>query len=288
MAPSALRGEIGGISSQLIFAGKKVSRLQAPGVFPATALSTIAASTVFLLFHWLCKKSLSKFTRFILYFLVFTAFLILFWSAGRTAMAAFWVTSLVLIFMKYLTSRSKGKYLILLLVLGLFPILLQGFIIPLWMRGGVESSFINTFFSARLNSALEAFRFLKSYIIFGAGAGALDYTVESILGIEVESFLFQAILEFGLIGGIVYILVWVSFTLVAFRNDIHHLRKGEPAAWLPSIQLIFVWATTPASYGFGLFTGNLAILMAIAAAATVNWNNEKRNRTRYKLRFNTD
>jgi hypothetical protein len=157
-----------------------------------------------------------------------------------------------------------------LLVL-LLPILLWGLILPLWMRGGVLKPLPTLVSDARLGAAVQAVSYLKSYLILGAGAGAFDYAVERELDIEVESFYFQALSELGLMGGTIYILVWLSLTVTILRTDFYYVRRGHPAAWLPSSKIIFMWVASLASYGFGLFTGNLALLFAIAASATVDW-----------------
>jgi hypothetical protein len=276
MGPKALHREIGGVASQITIAGRVVSRLQAPGLLNATGLAMGAAGSIFLVVHWL--KVFSGIRRVLLMGLLPLPVLVLCWAAGRTAMFAFWATSVVLSFMEFRAARSKARPVLILLLIGLLPVLLWSFVVPLWMRGGVVQSVSDIFVQARLDSAIRSLRFLKSYLILGAGSGALDYAVEDQIlgGVQVESFFFQVLIEFGLIGGLLYVLAWLSLTFAILRTDFYYLRQGCPAAWLPSSSIIFVWATSPASYGFGLFNGSLALSLAIGAAAMIDWASAKR------------
>jgi len=271
MGPRAMRAEIGGARSLINLGGHIVSRLQG-GFLRATGLAEMTASAIFLVVHWI--KTGSRMRRLKLLGLLALLALIFLWAAGRTAMVAFWVTILVLGFMEFLTARSKTKPAFLLLLFGVLPVLLWGLVAPLLLREGMDTIW-QTLVQARLDGAMQGLRLYKPYLVWGTGSGTLLGSFEA-GDLAVESFFFRVLIEFGLIGGTLYVLAWLSITLFVLRTDFYYLRRGQPGAWLPSVGFIMTWAASPTSFGFSVFNGSMALSLAIGAAAMVDWIQIKR------------
>ncbi len=273
MAPRAIRGAIGGVRSLISLGGFTVSRLQG-GFLPATGLAEMTASSIFLVVHWI--KRTCGIRRLVLIGLLALLAGIFLWSAGRTAMVAFWMTGLVLGSMELLTARAKVKPALSLVLFGVVPVLLWGFLAPLFFREGANTMW-ETFVEARLGGAMQGLRLYQHHLLWGTGSGPLLGTFKE-GDLAVESFFFRVLIEFGIIGGALYVLVWLSITVLVLKTDLYYLRRGRPGAWLPSAGFIMAWAASPASFGFSIFNGNLAFLLAIGAAAAVDWVRIKREK----------
>ena len=268
--PHAFRGEIGGLWSTITLGSITVSQLQAPGM-NATGVAMSAASSVFLIIHLWQMWSRSRLKRLILAAVLFVVTIVFLWSAGRTAMLAFAGTVILLLLLVTIVRRGKHRFtaVLFLLLLGLALIPLTDILAGLFLRGGA-SSLLDAFRISRLDLALKGVSLYRSYLVWGTGPGVLlaSYSAGDII---VESFFIRILIELGAVGGTIYLIAWLTLTYYVIKVDVHYMRLGYPATWLPSSFFIFIWVTSPASFGFSIFDGGLALNLAIAAAAAVEW-----------------
>jgi hypothetical protein len=263
--PNAVQPVKGWINFAL--GGQVVTRLEYISVLPGTAVSSAAAVGLILVYHW--YKRFNDRRRILLLGLTPVLILIILWGGGRTAMISLWVTALILYMMETLFRRGflQVRTVLFFVSLGLLPLLLWPIFQPIFMRDVGMRTLIEGLMINRINASIEIFRYFQSNITWGAGASALSVYAKETFTPLLESFFFQSIIEYGILFGSLYILAWVIITLAIIKVDMHYLRAGFPAAWLPSAGVLFIWAGILANYGFGIFSSNLIIHLAIGTAS---------------------
>jgi len=271
MGPSSWRLAIGGLESRIRFGSFVVSRLQAEG-FNATGLGMLAAGALFVIVHWYQKSGRNVLRRILLGAMIGGTGVLLLWTGGRSAIFAFVGTSLCVVILVSIRNRKRAFCCIITTMMGLVCIyVLRDMFAGIFWRGltgvGPSKSLIDLFLESRIDASVSALKYYSGNILFGNGTGVLSRG-----DINVESFFFRVLIEFGVVGGAVYTLTFLSLTHYVLKVDLYHLRLGEPGAWLPSSVFLFAWIISPASYGFSLFTGVLALQIAVAAGAVVEWN----------------
>lgn len=269
IGPATIRYEgMGGAVFAL--GGRIVPRLQIP-ILHGTGLSEGAAAGILLVIHWL--RAVPGMRRLLFICLLPPVALILLWGGGRGAIFSVWATGIALSIIGFVAAKkgAKVRSALVSLLIGVLPIVLWPVVEPVLMRGARVQSLLDALMISRLDTAMRTLRFFESQLLWGAGAGTLAVHAAPRLGLAVESFFFQVLIEFGVIAGAVYALAWLSISFAILRTDFHYMRQDQPAAWLPSAGIIFTWAGILAGYGFGIFTGSLALTLATGAAATIDW-----------------
>ncbi len=277
IGPGALQPVQGWINFAL--GGTVVTRLEYRPVLPGTAVSSAAATGLFLAYHWFQRFRDRR--RIVIIALTPIITLIMLWGGGRTAMISMWITALILFIMELLARGKRGQVKIILTlgVIGLIPLLLWPLIEPIFMRDQGMSSIIEGLMINRINASVDIFRYFQSQAIWGAGAGALTVYASETSTPLLESFFFQAVIEYGILFGSLFILAWVLITITIMRVDFLYLKNREPAAWLPSSGVLFIWAGVFANYGFGIFSSNLALTLSVGSAAMVELTRLLKTRT---------
>ena len=263
--------QVGGdMHSVIKFGSYQGQRLQAD-FCNATGLSMAAATSIFLIIHWLQKCGRSILRQITLVAVLVIMVVVFIWSAGRTALLAFAGTVVLLLFSVMIVRRSKARFkaMLLLLLLGLAIVPLGDMLTGLFLRGG-DSSLLDAFYHSRLNLAMEGIATYRSNLVWGTGTGILLGTFTK-GDIAVESFFIRILIELGVIGGTIYLITWLMLTYFVIKVDLNYIRQKHPAAWLPSSGFIFIWLSSPASFGFSIFNGDLILHLAIASAAFVEW-----------------
>jgi hypothetical protein len=272
IGPSTFGTVTGNMHAVVELGPYRAQRLQT-AFLNATGLAMGAATSIFLIVHWAQSWSRSVLKQAFLIVILPPMVIILLWSAGRTAMLAFAGTVVLLLLLSIITRGGQNRFraVIFLLVFGVVLISLTDILAGLFLRRGA-SSLQDAFMADRLVLALEGVSYYRSHLVWGTGTGVLLSSFSFSLGdIVVESFFFRLLIELGVVGGSIYLFTWLVLTYYVIRVDLHYMRRGYPAAWLPSSGIIFIWLTSPASFGFSLFNGGLALQLAIAAAAYVEW-----------------
>ena len=263
--------QVGGDMHSVIKLGSYQGQRLQGNFLNATGLSMAAATSIFLIIHWLqkCGRSISRQIALVAVLVIITVVFI--WSAGRTALLAFAGTVVLLLFSVMIVRRGKPrlKAMLLLLVLGLALVPLNDILAGLFLRGGA-SSLLDAFYNSRFNLAMEGIAAYRSNLVWGTGTGILLGTFTK-GDIAVESFFIRILIELGAIGGTIYLITWLMLTYYVVKVDLNYIRQKHPAAWLPSSGFIFIWLSSPASFGFSIFNGGLVLQLAIASAAFVEW-----------------
>jgi len=248
--------------------GYTVSRLQYAGLFHGTAVSTTAALGIVLTVHWL-KYVKNKRNQLILFWLLLTLVIILFWGGGRTAMFALYFTLISLFSLELVAKKgfSKIKQLIAMLLLSIIPLISWSIFEPIIFRerGGQTIGEMLQF--SRFDNALSAFHYFEPYRIWGSGVGALFDFAKKTGTPLVEVFYFNVLIEFGYFLGTLYIIAWLLITIMVVRADMYYLRHGHPRAWISTGIFLIVWFSSITAYGFALPTSILAFYLSIGAAA---------------------
>jgi len=270
IGPSAF-GNIGGDMRSAIELGSYRGQRLEMGFLKATSISMGAATSIFLIIHLWHKWGRSILRRITLGAILTVVTVVFIWSAGRTAMLGFAGTVVLLLLLIMIARKGKHRFkaMLVLLMLGLALIPLTDILAGLFLRAG-ESSLLDAFWSSRFSLAMEGIAKYKSNLVWGTGTGVLlsSFTVGDI---AVELFFIRILIELGAIGGTIYLIAWLMLTYYVIKVDLHYMRQKHSAAWLPSSGFIFIWMTSPAGFGFSLFGGSLALHLAIAAAAFVEW-----------------
>jgi hypothetical protein len=274
IGPVTVRSGITDLRSVITIGPYRVMRLQT-SFLRATGLSQMAASSILVLIHLRRVWGRSLFRRILLMIALAVVGIVFIWSAGRTAMLSFagTVASLLILTMVIRGGKQRFKTAILGLLLIIAVVLLADNLSGLFFRRG-EGSVIEVFMTSRIDLALRGITAYKSHLTWGAGTGILLASFSK-GDIAVESFFFRVLIELGAIGGTLYVITWLMLTYYVIRVDLYYMRRGHPAAWLPSSGFILSWIASPASFGFSIFTGSLALQLAIAAGAVVEWKRIK-------------
>lgn len=277
MGPSARRLAIGGIESRISLGPVATSRLQAEG-FNATGLAMLAAGVLFVILHWYQNSINQPFKKTVLMLLGGLTVLLLLWTGGRSAIIAFGVTTVCLGAMTSVRNIRRALCNIVLLSIASMAIyLFKDHLTGIFWRGDVKAelskSLVDLFLQSRIEGAISALEYYRENIVLGNGIGVLSRSV-----FNVEAFFIRILIELGFVGGSIYVLTFLWLTYYVIKVDMHYLRQGEPGAWLPSSVFLFMWIISPASYGFSLFTGVLALQVAIAAGAVIEWDQITQNK----------
>jgi len=282
IGPSAASGEISDLRAVITLGPYRGMRLHVD-FLPATGLAMSAATSILLIVHWWQNWARAISRRIVLAVMLAITTVVLLWSAGRTAMLAFGGTVVLLLLLIMVTRGGKHRFraMLALFALGLALVPLTGILSGLFLRHGAPS-LQEAFWNDRLSLALEGISAYRSHLVWGTGSGVLlgSFTTGDI---AVESFFIRILIELGAVGGTLYLITWLVLTYYVVRVDLYYMRRGYPAAWLPSSGFIFIWVTSPASFGFSIFDGGLVLRLAIAAAAVVEWQRIKAARRQSAL-----
>jgi len=96
--------------------------------------------------------------------------------------------------------------------------------------------------------------------VLGAGAGAVGYMDQRYPGCHMESFIPRILFEWGL-GGVVYLLAILVMSISVTR---HEMSTGQ---YLATPWVAYMWASSLASFGPSIPTGDCAIFLAVVSSS---------------------
>jgi hypothetical protein len=135
-------------------------------------------------------------------------------------------------------------------------------------RGIQTSSLIEIAYRARYNVVEKLFsHFSWPEIVVGRGAGMSFFYPQQTLHIDhIEVFWAQIIFEWGLIGSILFLLVFIRLTYETY-SPLRDTTTGFVSLSLAPFSIfLFMWAITPFYFSFIIFDGLVAVLLGIGSA----------------------
>jgi hypothetical protein len=205
-----------------------------------------------------------------------------FWSSTRTAMIAGWICSCgtLMVFAvaaRYRRARHRARW-----------VLAMALMLPLGNTASV-ARFINRssdgttlelsdlYQSGRGKYADNVFRWIgdgRNDAIWGAGLGASIEVTRSIATSStiqrdsgyglIEPFFILVMFEWGMVGGVIYACYWLWLSWRLVRMDIRDLRAGVPWAGLVTCWLLYVWASSVTSFGFGIVNNTVLLMFSMS------------------------
>jgi hypothetical protein len=110
--------------------------------------------------------------------------------------------------------------------------------------------------------------------VWGAGLGANNVVTGNIINTSaiqrdsgygiIEPFFELIAFEWGVVGGTAYAAYWLLLSWIVVRGDLRDIRRGTPWAGLATCWVLYVWASSVTSFGFGMVNNTLLVMFGMS------------------------